>query len=156
MDGAGRDREQSARGQRAEGIDCFRELYPKRRNSQNGRIFQEQGAKLSEQREFFCVLFRFGIYCRFVEFPASDIATGNSLSPLPAVPWLPCRRPAALLPVPACSVQKLCPCRPKSDFPAPAKHKSPLENAVLFHTGTINTIKALPDIPSRKKRFHSS
>ncbi len=47
------------------------------RNSRNGRIFLEQGAKLSERSEFFCALFRPGIAGHFVEFPAPDNAAGN-------------------------------------------------------------------------------
>ncbi len=71
-------------------------LYLERRNSQSSRIFQEQDAKLFERSEFFCVLFRFGISCRFVEFPVPDIATGNTLSPA-----LPC-------PLRVCPARSVC------------------------------------------------
>ncbi len=77
-----------------DGTGCFRLLYPEWRNSQNGRLFLGQGAKLSERSEFFCAPSCLGIAGHFAEFPAPDNAAGNSLcrprssGPPPGCLWL--------------------------------------------------------------------
>ncbi len=88
--GNGTGNRQRTQGQESgqEGTDCFRTLYPKRRNSQNGRIFLPQGAILSERSEFI-------VPCGAQEYP--DILRNFPLRisrPETACPFLP-----ALLPL---------------------------------------------------------